>query len=127
MKFVVKYFPEITIKSKPVRKRLVGQLRDNLRSVLRDIDPDIVVDRGWDKLEVSTALSEPQILARLVEAMRNTAGVTYILEVEEHPLCPLDEITDKVLPVYRERLAGRTFAVRCKRVGKHEYLSLIHI
>ena len=40
MKFVVKYFPEITIKSRPVRKRLVGQLGDNLRSVLREVDPE---------------------------------------------------------------------------------------
>ena len=37
MKFVVKYFPEITIKSKPVRKEMSRQLQSNLRKLLRDL------------------------------------------------------------------------------------------
>ena len=44
--------------------------------------------------------------------------------VVEHPLPPIDEIVEKVLPVYRERLAGKTFAVRCKRTGSHEFTSV---
>ena len=31
MKFIVKYFSEITVKSKPVRRRLVDRLASNLR------------------------------------------------------------------------------------------------
>ncbi|MFT5710795.1 MAG: thiamine biosynthesis protein ThiI [Halioglobus sp.] len=49
MKFVVKYFSEITIKSKPVLRRFVAQLVENVRSVLRDIDPDVAEHRYWDK------------------------------------------------------------------------------
>ena len=50
-----------------------------------------------DSTLVADGDRSPQTLARLVEAMRNTPGVTYILEVEEHPLCPLDEIVEKDL------------------------------
>ncbi|MCB1675294.1 MAG: tRNA 4-thiouridine(8) synthase ThiI [Halioglobus sp.] len=124
MKFVVKYFSEIAIKSKPVRRRFVGQLAENLRAVLRDIDPDVVVDRSWDKLRVETALQEATELARMVDAMRCTPGITYILEVSEHPLPAVDEIAHQVLPVYAERLAGRSFAVRCRRSGSHDFTSV---
>lgn len=124
MKFIIKYFSEITIKSKPVRRRFVGQLADNLRSVLRDIDPDIVVHKQWDKLLVETQQNDDGLLQRLVEAMRNISGITYILEVREHPLCEIDEIVTHILPIYEKRLAGKTFAVRCKRTGTHNFRSI---
>ena len=123
MKFVVKYFSEIAIKSKPVRRRFIGQLTDNLRAVLKDIDPGAVVHRGWDKLRVETSQEDPQVHARMVQAMCNAPGITYVLEVREHPLPELDAIVDAVLPVYAQRMAGRTFAVRCKRTGAHDFTS----
>jgi thiamine biosynthesis protein ThiI len=124
MKFVVKFFSEIAIKSKPVRRRFIAQLAENLRFALRDIDPGIEVQRSWDKIQVETASTEPDIQARLLETMRNAPGITYILEVREYPLGGLEEIVEHVLPVYRERLQGKTFAVRCKRNGKHEFTSV---
>ena len=124
MKFIIKYFSEITIKSKPVRRRFVGQLADNLRSVLRDLDPDVVVHKQWDKLLVETAQSDEALLQIMLEAMRNTPGITYILEVREHALCPIDKIVAHILPIYQQRLSGKTFAVRCKRTGTHDFRSI---
>ena len=124
MKFVVKFFPEISIKSKPVRRRLVSQLQDNLKSVLKEIDSEAHVQRAWDKLLVETAMTDDVQLTRMVEAMRNISGITYILEVEQHPLPELEAIVDLVLPVYQQRLEGRSFAVRCKRTGNHPFTSV---
>jgi len=124
MKFLVKYFSEIAIKSKPVRRRFVARLAGNLRDVLRDIDPAVRVDRQWDRLRVESALEEPGTVARMVEAMRDISGVAYILEVSEYPLPALDDIADRVLPVYAQRLEGRHFAVRCKRNGSHPFTSV---
>jgi thiamine biosynthesis protein ThiI len=56
--------------------------------------------------------------------MRHAPGITYILEVSEYPLPALESMIDKVLPVYVERLQGRTFAVRCKRTGSHAFTSM---
>ncbi len=123
MKFVVKFFPEITIKSKPVRKRFVACLHENIRAVLRDIDPDIEVRRGWDRIEVLSA-GDRALCDRLVEAMQRISGINAILEVVDSPLPALDEIIDAVLPVYAQRLQGKTFAVRCKRSGDHEFTSV---
>ena len=124
MKFIVKYFSEIAIKSRPVRRRFIGQLTENLRAVLRDIDPAVAVHRGWDKLQVETHQEDEAVLARMVEAMRNAPGITYVLEVSEHPLPELGSIVEQVLPVYAQRLAGCTFAVRCKRNGVHDFTSI---
>ncbi|MFV0276494.1 MAG: tRNA uracil 4-sulfurtransferase ThiI [Parahaliea sp.] len=123
MKFVVKFFSEIAIKSKPVRRRFVDRLAENIRAVLRDIDPQVQVRRHWDKLEV---VAEPDEVhrRRMVEALRNVAGIAYILEVDAYPLGPVGEIVERVLPVYAERLRGRTFAVRCKRNGQHPFTSI---
>ena len=124
MKFLIKYFAEITIKSKPVRRRFVGQLVENMRLVLQDIDPGIEVVRSWDRLQVVTATDEPAAAARIVDALCNIAGITYVLEVREHPLCEPEQMAQYVLPVYRERLRGKTFAVRCKRGGSHRFNSM---
>ncbi|MEH6582172.1 MAG: tRNA uracil 4-sulfurtransferase ThiI [Halioglobus sp.] len=124
MKFVVKYFPEITIKSKPVRRRFVTRLADNLRAVLKDIDPQVVVAKHWDKLQVETAVDDPEIVAQLIDAMCHCSGIAYFLEVSEHPLGDLDEIAEHARSVYGPRLAGKTFAVRCKRNGKHSFSSI---
>ncbi len=123
MKFLVKYFAEITIKSKPVRRHFVAQLHENLRFVLREIDPGIEIHRGWDKLEVLSG-GDAALSGRLVEAMRRVPGIASILEVVDCPLPPLEEIVDAVLPVYAAQLEGRTFAVRCKRNGVHPFTSM---
>ncbi len=124
MQFVVKYFSEIVMKSKPVRRQFVRQLEENLRAVLRDIDPAVVLHRSWDKLCVRSRQLDETVLARMVEVMCNTPGVTYVLEVQEYPLPELDAISERVLPVYASRLAGRSFAVRCRRSGQHPFTSL---
>ena len=124
MKFVVKYFSEIAIKSTPVRRRFVARLAANLRSVLLDIDPGVVVNRHWDKLEIETGISDEVALAQMIEAMRNCPGISHILEVCEHPLGGLEQISAQARAVYCERLSGKTFAVRCKRTGTHDFTSI---
>lgn len=124
MHFVVKFFAEIAIKSKPVRRRLLMCLDENLRSVLGDIDPDVTVQREWDNVQVHCDSADPMVKVRLLEAMRNTAGITYVLEVDEYPLPALEKIVDRMLPVYAPRLEGKTFAVRCKRNGEHAFTSV---
>ena len=107
-----------------MRRRLVSQLHENMKLVLREIDPEVEVRRGWDRLQVFTAPAPGPLQDRVLDALRRIAGITVILEVEEHPLPALGEIVDLVLPVYEERLAGRAFAVRCRRNGNHAFTSM---
>lgn len=123
MKYVVKFFSEIAIKSTPVRRRFVDKLASNARAVLVELDPQVVVRRHWDKLEIESEADE-SLQRQIVDALQHMSGITYILEVQSHPLPDLVGIIEKVMPVYAERLAGKSFAVRCKRSGQHSFSSL---
>jgi len=124
MKLIVKVFPEITIKSRPVRKHFIRQLGKNIRTVLRDLDPQLVVTGVWDNLEVETALSEPKVLREMVERLACTPGITHFLEVHEYPLGDFDDITAKCKAHFADQLPGKIFAVRCKRAGLHSFSSM---
>ncbi|MEZ5490328.1 MAG: tRNA uracil 4-sulfurtransferase ThiI [Gammaproteobacteria bacterium] len=124
MLFVVKLYPEITIKSRPVRKRMVRMLRKNLRRLLREIGAEVTVAGGWDAIDIETSSDDENLLNRVCERLRCTPGIAQFQIVRRHPLQDLDAIVEACLPVYADRLAGRTFAVRCKRQGKHPFSSV---
>ena len=54
MKYLLKYSPEITIKSRPVRVRFVKKLSKNLRVLLRKVDERVSVISKRDYLEVNS-------------------------------------------------------------------------
>jgi len=124
MLFLVKLFPEITIKSRPVRRRFVRQLRKNIRSVLREFDDDLSVTGEWDSIEVETEVSDPVILAQMSERLGCTPGIAKYLEVEKFPLPDMDGMFELTKEFYAERLEGKMFAVRCKRSGRHPFKSV---
>ncbi|NWB88063.1 tRNA uracil 4-sulfurtransferase ThiI [Pseudomonas gingeri] len=124
MKLIVKVFPEITIKSRPVRMKFIRQLAKNIRTVLRDLDPNVVVNGVWDNLELETALSEPKALQELTERLCCMPGIAHFLQVDEYPLGDFDEITAQCKEHFGEALPGKIFSVRCKRAGKHSFSSM---
>jgi thiamine biosynthesis protein ThiI len=124
MKFIVKVFPEITIKSRPVRKQFIRQLAKNIRLVARDLDPQLQVSGVWDNLELETALTDAKALQALIERMTCIPGIAHFLEVHEYPLGDFDDVLEKCRLHFGERLPGHTFAVRCKRAGKHGFTSM---
>ncbi|MEX0965237.1 MAG: tRNA uracil 4-sulfurtransferase ThiI [Pseudohongiellaceae bacterium] len=123
MLFLVKLFPEITIKTRPVRRRFIRQLRKNIRAVLAELDPDVSVIGEWDSLEVETSTASAEVNAQVSTRLACTPGIAKFLEVDKHPLTDLDAMVELALAYYRERLPGKTFAVRCKRTGKHAFKS----
>ena len=124
MKLIVKVFPEITIKSRPVRKRFIRQLAKNIRTVLRDLDPKLVVNGVWDNLEVSTKVLDPKTLREMTDRLSCTPGITHFLHVDEYPLGDFDDIVAKCKQHFGDLLPGKIFSVRCKRAGKHDFTSM---
>lgn len=122
MHFVIKLFPEITIKSAPVRKRMTKQLRDNLRRMLRPLDEEIVVDRDWEKIEI-TGPDRPELVVQVADILSRTPGIANYSKVQHFALGDFDDILQKTLSVWRERLAGKTFVLRVKRSGTHQFSS----
>jgi thiamine biosynthesis protein ThiI len=124
MKFIVKFFPEITIKSKPVRRQFVAQLRKNITRILKTVDPDVVVEREWDRISILSDVKTDDEQQALVNALGAIPGIAHFIDVQEYPLGDFDDILKRVLPVYRDRLVGKTFAMRCKRTGQHDFRSI---
>lgn len=126
MKFIIKLFPEMTIKSRPVRKRLIQRLQNNLQIILKRLDQGIKVSSFWDKLEVSLPETkrECSLAEQVADAISKVPGVAHFLEVTEYPLGTFDEVLNRVLPVYEKRIAGKTFKVRVKRSGQHDFTSV---
>lgn len=124
MKLILKSFPEITIKSRPVRRQFLRQLARNIRTVLRDLDPEAKVRGEWDNLELETQLDDPAQLQELYTRLSCTPGIAHFFQVLEYPLGDLEDIAQRCKDHYGELVKGRTFAVRCKRIGKHDFTSV---
>lgn len=124
MKLIVKVFPEITIKSRPVRKQFIRQLAKNVRTVLRDLDADVSVEGVWDNLELLTRVEDPKVLRQIIERLTCVPGIAHFLEVHEYPLGDFDDVLEKCKLHFGDQLAGKVFAVRCKRAGKHSFTSM---
>ncbi len=125
MKVIVKPFAEITIKSRPVRKQFLRQLGKNIRTVLRDLDPELDVQGEWDNIELQTRIEDPKVQAEMFARLRCTPGIAHCLEVHEYPLGDFDEVTEHCKRHFGAQLPGRIFAVRCKRSGNtHDFSSV---
>ena len=124
VKYIVKLFQEITIKSPIVRKQFIRQLRKNIRRACRDIDPDLVVEGVWDMLKIETRFSEVAKLRKLVSQLRRIPGIAHILTVHEYPFINFEDILAQSVRIYADQLAGKTFSVRVKRTGKHDFTSM---
>jgi len=128
MYFIIKLFPEITIKSAPVRKRFIKQLRDNLRALTKTIDERINVTREWDKIELRadvTAEEAAQLVPQVNVVLAHTPGIANFALVQPFPLGDLEDIYQKTHSIWGEALAGKTFCVRVKRAGNanHDFTS----
>lgn len=122
MKLIIKFFPEITIKTRPVRKRFIQQLKGNLKAVLKAIDPEARVSGNWDFLEVSLGADAAK-QQRCIERLRHTPGIAHFVEIHEYRLESLEQLADLCVANVGEQIRGKTFAVRCKRVGTHSFSS----
>ncbi|MFT4464161.1 MAG: tRNA uracil 4-sulfurtransferase ThiI [Sodalis sp. (in: enterobacteria)] len=121
MKFIIKLFPEITIKSQSVRLRFIKILTSNIRNILKECDESVVVVRHWDHIEVRTGNEHrrPQV----ADALTLIPGIHHILAVEERPWQDMHDIYRQTLAMYRDRLVGKSFCVRVKRRGTHDFTS----
>ena len=123
MKFVVKLFPEITIKSPPVRKRFIQRLNSNLQVILQRIEPKIKVHSLWDRIDVNCPPVTEAVYEEIVTALEDTSGIAHVIEVHECPLESFEQLLKIVKGIWSERLKDKRFVVRVKRSGQHDFSS----
>ena len=124
MKYLVKYSPEMTIKSRPVRTRFAKQLKRNLQVLLHRFSDRIIVAGSWDFVTVEVPEDLDSLGSSIEHVLASTQGICFFERVRHHTFTTLDEILAHTLDVFRDRLDGKTFCVRCKRIGRHNFNSM---
>jgi thiamine biosynthesis protein ThiI len=120
-KFIVKFFPEIMIKGSSAKRQMVGQLYNNLLKILRDINENINVRKFSDKIEVISPL---EFIEQVRLKLKETPGIEQILEALQFDnIQTLDEIKQTVNETSAHEIKDKSFVVRAKRSGKHEFRS----
>lgn len=113
---MLKIAGEIGTKSARTRRRFLRVLASNARAALERRGVQARVEPRWSRLMV-----EAEDLAGAREALGSVFGLHSVAEVVTVPFRELDDLLDRVEPLFRERVGGRTFAVRARRSGQQPF------
>ncbi len=121
-KFIVKFFPEIMIKGSSAKRQMINQLYNNVYKILKNIDNQIKLKKFFDKIEIVCSV-EFSVEVRL--ALLQTPGVELVLEAIQYDnVNNIDEIKEIVNKVMSSKIEDKTFVVRVKRSGTHDFKSV---
>ena len=120
MKYILRLFPEISIKSRPVRNYLTKMVCRNLLNVA-----------GRHGLKVNARWEWDKVLAEFVDATAEQAatelsrlpGVHSFTAVHAYPFETLEDLYEAVHPRSGPAITGRRFCVRVRRHGQHPFNS----
>lgn len=122
MKFIVKPHPEIFVKSESVRKRFTKILEGNIRNIIRNRASAVSVFNRRDHIEVTS--ESAQYYKEVLEILTHTPGIHHVLEVKQSEFTDLHNIYEQVLELSGSLVENKTFVVRAKRRGKHDFTSI---
>ncbi|PCI25387.1 tRNA 4-thiouridine(8) synthase ThiI [Candidatus Peregrinibacteria bacterium] len=122
MKIIVKYFSEIFVKSRPVRRKMVQTLQENVEIALHDYLSEIKIKSSWANMSISfdeTNVDKEGILSML----EKIAGIHFFLPAYEYPFVDFEDTLNKIIQHCETEIEGKRFCVRVKRSGKHDFKS----
>jgi thiamine biosynthesis protein ThiI len=123
MKLLIRPAPEVAIKSKPVRRQQMRHLRQNIRKLLTRLDNDIHVEGSWDRVNVD--IPDGRSLAgSVVDELQRIPGISTIQEIGVFPWVSMEDVAEKAVAAFAERIRGMTFAVRVRRHGNNSFRSI---
>ena len=109
------------VKGSSAKRQMVGQLYNNLIKMLGQFSEDINVRKFSDKIEVVTPVT---FVVEVRQRLLDTPGIEQVLEaLQFDKMNTLDEIKVKVGEVMHHEIEGKTFVVRAKRSGTHDFRS----
>jgi thiamine biosynthesis protein ThiI len=122
MKFIVKPHPEIFVKSDSVRKRFIRILECNIRNIIKNKTESVAVFNRRDHIEVTSESDE--YYEDVLAVMTQTPGIHHVLEVQQSEFKDKHDIYEQVLALSGSKIENKTFVVRVKRRGKHDFTSI---
>lgn len=120
-KFIVKFFPEIMIKGSKAKRQMVGQLYNNIQTLLNRISDEIQIKKLSDKFEIVCPVDD---VVEVRMKLLDTPGIELVLEALQFDnMVTLDDIKVKVNEIMAHEIQDKTFVVRAKRTGEHDFKS----
>jgi len=118
MLYIVRISGEITIKSAPVRASFQRRLAQNVSAALATQKA-----KGHFKWDGGRLLLESEETG-LVPVLSRLFGVQSVSPVIASCAAVLETIVEKGVALYQDRVTTGSFAVQCRRSGKHEFTSM---
>ncbi|MFW5968024.1 MAG: tRNA uracil 4-sulfurtransferase ThiI [Persicimonas sp.] len=102
---------ELCIKSSRVRSRFQDRLVHNIKEALERNEIDYELNRDWSRIDVA---SDDE---RAAEVLSRIFGLQGVVPAHLYSWETIDDILDIGEELYADRVAGKKFAVRARRVG----------
>lgn len=122
MKLIIKFFSEIFIKSKKVRLRFIKTLVNNITITIEVLNVFFKITKYWDRLEI--VFIKNISLFKVSDLFSKIPGIHSILLVYCHSFIDLSEISKLAIFHYSYFIRNKTFCVRIKRNGSHNFNSI---
>jgi len=139
MQLTIKYSPDITIKSKYVRKEMSRRLEQNLNAGLKKFlkKEDFTLQRQFDRLVFT--LQNPEnsgdhkgmpLQKKIYDVFKFTSGISYFQESEKHHFESFEDAFKIILEKKQDTLKNpensekKTFRVSVRRSGYHAFTSV---
>ena len=106
-----------------MRKRMSRQLTENLRILLKRLHPSAKVYPSWDKIDVEFDGESEALAQAVLDKLCSVPGIANVARVQACEFKDMHHIFEVTKAAWAERLEGKTFCVRVKRNGKHEFTS----
>jgi tRNA uracil 4-sulfurtransferase len=114
---LVRFGGEVTIKSKRTRTAFLRRLAHNIGDALDAAGIEYRLEPVWGRMFVRAA--SPTALPVLARVF----GISSVSMIERELPAELDAIVTEAASHFRSAVAGRRFAVRARRTGRHSFSS----
>lgn len=115
--FLLRLAAEVATKSNRTRRRFHRRLVENLRDGLASTGVDAEVQDQWSRLYVRADDPSAGDLLTRIFGLSSASRIDAVVDAE------LDAVVERGRELYRDLVRGRTYAVRCRRVGEHPFSS----
>lgn len=109
------------VKGDAAKKKMVTQLYENLKNQCRRLDAEkITIKRFRDKIEV---FCHEDLGAAVLKILTHTPGIEQVLQAQQTPAESLEQIAEAIADYAIPLIENKTFVVRAKRSGEHDFTS----
>ena len=108
--------PDIAVKAPATRRRFLARLKHNLEEALRRAGIPFALRAAGMRFVIETPAVESAI-----SVLRHVFGLAAVVPVEAVAEADLESIADVGERCFRERVAGRSYAVRAKKLGTYPF------